>query len=218
MNNKYVNLEENMVKYQDLVKVKIRECGEKMIFVSIKTINNRKIILREAVVKKLIKAEELLKKQKPDLRLLVYYGYRSIKIQTLRFLEILNKTCKNYYPNPIDLYEAVHRSVAVPTVAGHPTGGAVDTTIIDKYNREIDFGSKIYDYSTKNSYVFSQNISKKSKKNRILLREIMLCVGFAPFDGEWWHFSYGDREWTYYYKRKFAIYQQIEKLKSTPKT
>jgi D-alanyl-D-alanine dipeptidase len=38
----------------------------------------------------------------------------------------------------------------------------------------------------------------------------MTSVGFAPFDGEWWHFSYGDREWAYFYKKKNALYGQIK--------
>jgi D-alanyl-D-alanine dipeptidase len=33
--------------------------------------------------------------------------------------------------------------------------------------------------------------------------------GLAPFDGEWWHFSYGDREWAKYYEEEAAaIYDQ----------
>ncbi|QQR69366.1 MAG: hypothetical protein IPI58_01405 [Alphaproteobacteria bacterium] len=43
----------------------------------------------------------------------------------------------------------------------------------------------------------------------------MTSVGFAPFDGEWWHFSYGDREWAKYYGRSHAIYSQIA-FSSTP--
>jgi D-alanyl-D-alanine dipeptidase len=43
----------------------------------------------------------------------------------------------------------------------------------------------------------------------MLLRSVMLQAGFAPFDGEWWHFSYGDREWAYYYKKKYALYSQV---------
>lgn len=35
----------------------------------------------------------------------------------------------------------------------------------------------------------------QQKENRFLLQDLMLLVGFAPYYGEWWHFSYGDREW-----------------------
>ena len=45
----------------------------------------------------------------------------------------------------------------------------------------------------------------------VILRKIMLEVGFAPYDGEWWHFSYGDREWAYYYKKYKYLYPQVDK-------
>jgi D-alanyl-D-alanine dipeptidase len=114
-----------------------------------------------------------------------------------------------FYNDPIALYEEVHRSIAVPTVAGHPTGGAIDISIIDTKSKQfLDFGTKQYDYKTKDFYVFSKNILKKAKEKRKLLRFVMIAVGFAPFDGEWWHFSYGDREWAFYYKKQNAIYEQ----------
>lgn len=32
---------------------------------------------------------------------------------------------------------------------------------------------------------------------------------FTPFDGEYWHFSYGDRERAFYYDQPHAIYDQV---------
>jgi D-alanyl-D-alanine dipeptidase len=57
----------------------------------------------------------------------------------------------------------------------------------------LDFGTPMHALE-KNSYVFSPFISDKATLNRKLLRHIMQSSGFAPYDGEWWHFSYGDRE------------------------
>ena len=37
----------------------------------------------------------------------------------------------------------------------------------------------------------------------------MLEEGFAPYDGEWWHFSFGDKEWAFYYKKDKALFNQI---------
>jgi D-alanyl-D-alanine dipeptidase len=34
----------------------------------------------------------------------------------------------------------------------------------------------------------------------------MVAAGFAPFYGEWWHFSYGDREWAAVYGEPAALY------------
>ncbi|MDR3125675.1 MAG: hypothetical protein LBU20_01195 [Candidatus Nomurabacteria bacterium] len=34
---------------------------------------------------------------------------------------------------------------------------------------------------------------------RFSILKPMMSQGFAPYDGEWWHFSYGDREWAAWY-------------------
>ena len=38
----------------------------------------------------------------------------------------------------------------------------------------------------------------------------MMKEACAPYDGEWWHFSYGDKEWAFYYKKEEALYDQID--------
>jgi len=43
------------------------------------------------------------------------------------------------------------------------------------------------------------------------LREAMVRAGFAPFNGEWWHFSYGDPEWAALWGEPAALYKQLEK-------
>ena len=47
-------------------------------------------------------------------------------------------------------------------------------------------------------------------KNRMLLRAVMMSAGFAPFVGEWWHFSYGDKEWAKYVGNEVAPYDQLD--------
>jgi len=230
MKNIYQKLEQNMVKYQDLITVPIIENDESFVLVDRNVIPNKylpkmsdmekiigkKIIVRKFVYEMLKTAQQILQKESPRLSLFLTYGYRSLSIQTTKFLERLRDCSTTFIQDPVDLYEEIHRSIAVPMVAGHPTGGAIDITIINtKTNKFLDFGTKQYDYTTKDFYVFSPNISNKAKDNRILLRSLMMRVGFAPFDGEWWHFSYGDREWAHYYKKKNAIYIQkvLDELK-----
>ena len=216
-------LETQMVKYTDLLTVQSKECGEPL--VSIRNIPNaylptksdmikqfgEAIIVRKSINDRLTKAQYILKRGNKNYSLFVTYGYRTLAIQTKRFLDRLTIIgAGEFYPCANDLYEEVHRSVAVPTVGGHPTGGAVDIYIIDlRTNLPLDFGSEIYDYSTKKYYVFSQDISSKQKRNRKILRSTMMKAGFAPFDGEWWHFSYGDKEWAFYYKMRFSIFSPI---------
>src|SRR5439155_26820647 len=107
-----------------------------------------------------------------NLTLFVTYGYRSLEIQTRRFMNYLKTNVNHFYENPLDLYNAVHPFIAVPTVAGHPTGGSVDITIKNVENDTfLNFGSEQYDYSTKDCYTFINTISKDAMHNRRLLRK-----------------------------------------------
>jgi len=105
------------------------------------------------------------------------------------------------------LLARTHKDIATPEVAGHPTGGAVDLQII-RDGRPLDFGSRIWEFQP-DSFTFSPFMNKEGWKNRQLLRSAMINVGFAPFDGEWWHFSYGDKEWAKYYDKPAAMYEQV---------
>lgn len=214
-----------MVKYRDLISVKTVENKERLVKVNkslltgyikgmddMKVYFKGKIIVRKTVLERLINIQKKIKLVQPDLSLYVAYGYRSQEIQVKKFkqqLAIISQ--KIYYSNPIDLYEEVHKNIAVPLVAGHPTGGAVDVTIINtRLDKLLNFGSKIYDFTSNKNSIFSDGIPKEAKKNRFFLRKLMKSENFAPYDGEWWHFSYGDREWAFYYKIQSAIYNQIE--------
>ncbi len=99
--------------------------------------------------------------------------------------------------------------IASPDVAGHPTGGAVDVHLNGPDGEPLDFGTRIWDFS-RDSYTFSPFISRDAWLNRQMLRAVMMQAGFAPFDGEWWHFSYGDKEWARYYDQPYALFGQVE--------
>lgn len=217
-------LEQEMITYLNLLSVPVlknneplKEKGEDILYgyqpsmSDMANLFGGKIFLRSTVLDKLRKAQENLTKLDSNLTLFVTYGYRSLRVQTEKFLQQLRQISETtFFSNPVDLYEETHRFIAVPTVAGHTTGGAVDVTIINsKTNQFLDFGSNQYDFSNKDCYTFALKITKQAKRNRLLLRSCMAEVEFAPYDGEWWHFSYGDREWAYYYKRQNAIYDQL---------
>lgn len=225
---KIKRLEDSMVKYTDLMNIQTKECNEPLMKIigipsgylpqmqDMKQFVGNNILVRKDVYNRLSDAQKLLQSTDKKLSLYVTYGYRTLQIQTMRFLKRLAVEGQKYYPDPNELYEAVHRSVAVPSVSGHPTGGAVDLYIIDKKTgKQLDFGSPMYDYTTLKYYVFSSEVTAIQKKNRMMLRNFMMKVGFAPFDGEWWHFSYGDREWAFYYKKPFALYRQLNYPLST---
>lgn len=162
--------------------------------------------LRSSVLDKLLRAADRLADYHPTLGLEIVSGYRSLTIQTQLFEKYKAKLQGQY--TGVELLKEVHQYIAVPEVAGHPTGGAVDVQIL-RGGEAVDFGTKIWEF-TDDSLTFSPFITKDAWDNRQLLRRIMMGVGFAPFDGEWWHFSYGDKEWAKYYGMHSAIYEQIE--------
>ena len=221
-------IKNDFVKYRDLLKVnKLNKKTMNEEFVSL-PIESKKVIgkyvtdlneleysniirVRKKVLEKLTLADTLLKKINKDYQIMVVYGYRSMEKQVKYFNEEIKKYEKEF-DNQLDLYEFVHEKIAVPEVSGHPTGGAVDVVIFDMEKKKIiDFGTKVHDFDDSKSYINYMNISDKAYSNRIMLRKIMMHVGFAPYDGEWWHFSYGDPEWAYYYQEKEYLYSQINK-------
>lgn len=172
------------------------------------------ILVRETVYKKLCEADFALKRKAgyEDCQIVVTYGYRSPRIQKQLF-DITFEQKREQYPLLLEeeLIEMVHREIAHPDVAGHPTGGAVDVIIYDYARKEyLKFGTEICDFSSKNIYYGSDDITKEEKKNRKILKSVMCQQGFAPYDGEWWHFCYGDKEWAFYTYRHKLRHDKIE--------
>lgn len=168
------------------------------------------IAVRKSVYEKLIKVSKDLKKINNNYKIIVAYGFRDMKKQKKYFSEILEEV-KDKFTDKMEMYEYIHEKIAVPEVAGHPTGGAVDAAIFDVSKNEIlDFGCEILDYSTTKCYYENEEITEEQMNNRKLLRKTMMSEGFAPYDGEWWHFSYGDKEWAFYYNKEKALYNQVD--------
>ena len=94
-------------------------------------------------------------------------------------------------------------------MAGHPTGGAVDLTLAIN-GREIPMGGKIADFSQPELLpTFSSLVTSEQAYWRLLLHDAMVAEGFAPFYGEWWHYSFGDREWAAFYGQSKTLYAPI---------
>ena len=218
----YKALEAKMIRYADLVGVPVRPVQEKLVPIlansslTAKPINNdmqaytgELIYVREGVLDRLTQAAELLAKNRPGLQLQVVYGYRALSVQQRLFKKYKQQLESMYAGNA--LLEATHRLIAVPEIAGHPTGGAVDIRIV-KNGEPIDMGTSIWEF-VKDSFTFSPFINQTALINRQLVRSVMMAAGFAPFDGEWWHFSYGDKVWAKYYGKPNAIYEQLNMVK-----
>ena len=161
------------------------------------------------------KVSESLQSKFPGFQLKIVYGYRHPKIQEEYFLkqkELLRKIYISASEKELD--ELTHSFVAVPSIAGHSTGGAIDLTITTP-NGDLDMGTKIADFSNPLLIkTFSNQATDLQLSNRKLLHDLMVEQNFAPFYGEWWHFSFGDKEWAWFYDQPNAIFDQIELRKN----
>lgn len=214
----YRLLEEKMLSYPDYAAIPVEDNHEELVAIpsgenlrakqigtDMKAFTGDNVFVRQTVLKKLEQAAKTLSFYDDTFELEVIYGYRSLDIQKKLFEKYKTKLQNKYSGD--ELLAAVHRLVAVPEVAGHPGGAAVDIQIT-RNGVAIDFGTKIHDF-VPDTFTFSPFISNEAWENRQLLRRVMMMSGFAPFDGEWWHFSYGDKEWARYYSQENALYGQL---------
>lgn len=148
----------------------------------------------------------------PYATFLIRYAYRHPDVQRL-YYERRYQALRQEFPgmSEAELTELTHTQVAFPEVAGHPTGGAIDLTIQDVDGWELDMGTGIADYSDlEKCFTYSTRITRVQARNRYILKEVMLRAGFINFEGEWWHFSYGDREWAFLSGKSCSLFSPID--------
>lgn len=172
-------------------------------------ITGETIYVRDMLAEKLAKVQKHLAKQ--SMGLLVVYGYRHPDVQ-LRYFE--ERREEILMANPLLLGEELdaytHNFVAIPSLGGHPAAAAVDVTVLDRDGYTLDMGTAIADYSDPEKVRTDHpELTLRQMGNRAILHDAMVDDDFAPFYGEWWHFSYGDREWGAFYDRP-ALYDQVD--------
>jgi len=175
-------------------------------------------LLRENAAMKLALAANFIVSKNPFLRLKLCEGYRRLEVQIRIFNDHLEKlrASGRVFENEEELFEVAHQLVAVPRLAGHPTGGAVDVTLFDlRMEENRDMGTVIYDFSPRSVEISwkAQNLTSMQQASRQLLFDAMTQAGFAPYWGEWWHYSFGELEWAAYYGYAETFYSQVETLK-----
>lgn len=170
-----------------------------------------RIFVRKTVAEMLISVQKDLSEEAPNLQLYIFYGYRTPAIQQKYFDSSLKiaKT-ENIGLSDGEYLEIAHSMSAHIKSAGHTVGGAVDLTIWDRTaNKELDMGSDPIKFGDA-AYTNYPGLTEEQKNNRNFLSRLMIKQGFAPFLGEWWHFSYGDKEWAFFCKKPNAIYDVVD--------
>lgn len=96
---------------------------------------------------------------------------------------------------PLDIQKEMWTIVSNPKYVADPSkgsihnkGGAVDITLVDSEGKELDMGTP-FDFFGEEAAHNYPNVSNEVKKNRALLKKIMLKSNFNSFDSEWWHYN-----------------------------
>lgn len=214
-------MKNKILKASELQKIRVSDNGERLIapnkggsevLYDYRRIQSgvQDVLVREALVGRLKRVQGHLKLQNPEVQLLVVEGYRTPDYQERYYLQELFLQSRAHPELDFgQLLERIHQFVALPSVAGHPTGGAVDLTLALS-GCEVSMGGEIADFSRPELLpTFSAFVTPEQSYWRLLLHDAMLEEGFAPFYGEWWHYSFGDREWAAFYDLPEALYAPI---------
>lgn len=146
-------------------------------------------------------------------KLVIRAGHRPIAVQR-RLLAECASGYKRDNPGVSDEEALKHARnfVSDPdiTLPPHVCGAAVDVEVIDSsISKYLDFGSKAGDDNEK-SFLYYSGLTEEQKNNRLILVTAMLDAGLASCMTEWWHFSYGDQLWAWFYGEQNSLYSPIE--------
>jgi D-alanyl-D-alanine dipeptidase len=164
-------------------------------------------LVRQDLARRLQAAAELLT---DGLRLHVVEGYRPPELQRAWFETYRGELVAREPGLAADrAHELASRFIAPPEVAAHPSGAAVDVTLLDAAGRALDMGTAIDaipDESDGATAFDAPNLSPSVRENRARLAACLGAVGLVNYPTEWWHWSYGDRYWAFVTERPTACY------------
>lgn len=168
------------------------------------------VYLRSEVAERLRSAAKNLDNR---YKLVVRAGHRPIEVQR-RILVECAEEYKEEHPEltKVEALEHARDFVSDPdiTLPPHVCAAAVDVDVIDTETGELlDFGSEMND-DTDQSFLYYPNLTDEQKNNRQILLRAMLDAGFASCMPEWWHFSYGDQVWAWFYGHESSLYSPVD--------
>ena len=153
---------------------------------------NNKIILTTPTARALKEIQTKLMSSGLSIKIFDAYRPQQAVNHFIRWAKVMNDTLMKQFYYPDVQKSELFTLGFIALKSGHTRGSTVDLSIVDiKTNRELDMGSS-YDFFGEASHPFFKNITPNQKKNRMLLRNIMIKNGFIPYDNEWWHFTLKD--------------------------
>lgn len=147
-----------------------------------------KAFLLPEMAERVVRAQALLKAERPELSLMILDAARPLSIQRKMFHLVAGTPRNIYVSNP------KHG----PGL--HNYGAAVDVTLVDTWGRLLDMGTEFDHFGPvahtdiETQLVRDGKISQEALENRRLLRRVMKEAGLKPLRSEWWHFNLMSRE------------------------
>lgn len=171
------------------------------------------ILVRKEVYHKLCEVNLFFKQKWYEWVIKIWY--RSIEVQKKLFDEIFayfsKKLSQNTSSEEIYKITAQYVSDSNVYVPPHSTWWAVDLILVDRFWNEVDMWSQI-NFPWEISNITYHDITSEQKKNRAFLVDTMISFGFANLATEWWHFSYWDPIWAYFYWKTQSLYGKKEHI------
>jgi len=127
-------------------------------------------------------AQAILKRDHPDLTLLVYDGVRPRSIQRKMWALVVGTPSEDYVANP-------------DRGSVHNFGSAVDLTLATLDGVPLDMGTPFDHFGIlaqprhEEAFLKSGELTRGQVENRRILREAMTQAGFQSIAIEWWHFN-----------------------------
>ncbi len=149
-------------------------------------------LVNRKLAKKLRKIDKKLKR-KYKKRLKFWDCYRPWSIQKRRWKRFHNK---KYIEHP-------------SKGSKHNRGISVDVTLVDLKGRELKMPTK-FDYFSRKSWHKYKRLKKRIKRNRKLLKNIMIRNGLSYSKSKWWHYSLKTRR--KYPVSDFTISDYVKKI------
>lgn len=144
----------------------------------------REAYLHPKAAAALAKAQQALKKLRPDLSLKVYDATRPMSVQQKMWNTVAGTSKSIYVSNPRNGGGMHNYGLAVDiTLCKAATGDTLDM------GTKVDFLGSYAHIDNEAGLVSRHIITPKAKQNRELLRKVMTEAGFKPLKTEWWHFN-----------------------------
>jgi D-alanyl-D-alanine dipeptidase len=142
----------------------------------------QRVVLHQMAGEKFRNASDLLRREHPALRFLVFDALRPQAAQ-LEFWGLVKGTPQQaYFADP-----------AKGSI--HSYGFAIDLGLADEAGRELDMGTEFDDLSEKaeprreTELLAKGALTETQVSHRKILRELMVRAGFLSIPHEWWHFD-----------------------------